>query len=48
MWSRRLVAEGRPALAFVRPLRAPPDVPENGTAHNIVATPGGHGPRPGT
>ena len=39
MWSRRLVAEGRPALAFVRPLRAPPDVPENGTAHNIVATP---------
>lgn len=39
MWSRTLVAEGRPALALVRPLRAPPDVPENGTAHNIVATP---------
>ena len=39
MWSRRLVAVGRPALAFVRPLRAPPDVPGNGTSHINVATP---------
>ena len=40
MWSGTLVAEGRPPLALVRPLRAPPDVPENRTAHNNVATPG--------